>query len=163
MRNRNKLFQLFASGVLLFFLLSTRAGTSSTAVSAASVATPVLSSQTSSHGDHQPSTLVEPLVDGATNPELIPNDAALRSLFLAIMLPSNPDKDQLDTLRLKVGRMNLSESDMDILVRELGNFYRLAEWQISQIKARRDTAKISANAATFSCVQARRQQTERFG
>ena len=149
MRNSKNSFRLLAVGSLLLLLLSTSAGIGSTTASGAEASTSVQESHSDSHAGHQSGGLLEPVVDGATNPGLIPNDAARRSLLLAIMVSPNPDEEELAQLRLKTGRMNLNESDTEILIRGLGNFHTLATFQIARIDRRRDTAKISANATTF--------------
>ena len=62
--------------------------------------------------DAQPATTDPPgTIDGAKNPELIPDDVAYRVLFLAVAEPENPTEEQLARARAKISRAQLSEED----------------------------------------------------
>lgn len=63
-----------------------------------------------------------PIVDGSQQPELIPDDFAIRALMETLQVAPNADEAALKQLRSRVRRVNLSEDDIEILVRELGMF-----------------------------------------
>jgi hypothetical protein len=73
----------------------------------------------------QPPTLIAPLgtIDGSKSPELIPDDTAYRLFFVSVATPPNPTADQLRRQRGKLGIVQLTEPDLQILISTLSQFY----------------------------------------
>ena len=145
MRERKKLFRLLCVAVVVLVPLTMLVGkgpaTTSEASSAAKIVQP--------HQSNPQGVRLEPAIDGSKNPELIPDRAALRSLLLAISVPPNPDQEETARLRMRVGRMNLDESDIGVLVQELGRFHGLVTAQRARIDQSRATAKLVSNPAAL--------------
>jgi hypothetical protein len=51
------------------------------------------------------------IIDGAKNPELIPDETAWRLLFLAVAEPENATPEQIERARAKIAPAELSEED----------------------------------------------------
>jgi hypothetical protein len=94
--------------------------------------------------------IVQPLATGAESPESIPDEVALRALFLHIVVPPNPDAGQTARLRIKAGHIMLDEEDFKVLTDELGRFHGLLSAQNARIAAARDAARLSPTQLTFA-------------
>jgi hypothetical protein len=76
-----------------------------------------------------------PLLDGSEDPELIPDDVAIRALMQTLRVPPNPDMLALNQLQARVDRVNLSDTDVEILVLQLGILDTQAKAQEARIDA----------------------------
>ena len=110
--------------VLLFVLTSvkpagaqnqTEAGTDASTANALRLETNVRI-----HGPGHVTGPSEPLIDGAQTPEAIPDRLVLRVLFQTIAIPPSPSAAERDRLRVRIGRMNLDESDIETLTQVVG-------------------------------------------
>jgi hypothetical protein len=61
-------------------------------------------------------------IDGAKNPELIPDDIAYKMLFLSIMEPENPTEAQTARQEAKLRMIGLSQEDEAGFLARLGEF-----------------------------------------
>jgi hypothetical protein len=105
--------------------------------------------------------MVEPLADGAKNPELISDEVALRALLMTIATPTNnPTVSQAAALRAKVGRMKLDEADLTILAQGLGGFHGLATAQRARIAAAREIGQRSPSPSAFANIVAADRQLD---
>lgn len=85
---------------------------------------------------------VQPIVNGSVHPELVPDEAALRVLFIAVAEPETAPPEDLQRLRNKVSRMRLSEPDMQVFIRLMAAFHKgrtLHEANIQAIPAQSAT------------------------
>lgn len=92
------------------------------------------------HSGHDVDQTFEPLVDGSAEPEKIPDSLAIRALMQTLQLSADPDNDALTQLRIRTGRMELAESDFNILVAELGVLDRQAKAAQARIETIRQSA-----------------------
>jgi hypothetical protein len=61
-------------------------------------------------------------IDGAKNPELIPDDVAYKMLFLSLMEPENPSDAQKARQEAKLRMIGLSDNDKAGFLAKLGDF-----------------------------------------
>lgn len=87
------------------------------------------------HSSHEIDQTVAPLVDGSEQPELIPDDVAIRAFMQTIRVPLDPDTAALKRLNAQVDRIDLSHADMQILVHELGILDARAQEQEARVEA----------------------------
>jgi hypothetical protein len=97
--------------------------------------------QENSHANHSSEMTVEPLVDGSVNPELVPDDTAIRTLMRTLRIPLNPDAAALKEVSARIARANLSDADIEVVVRELGIFDMQAKEQETRIEAVRPSER----------------------
>jgi hypothetical protein len=89
-------------------------------------------------------------IDGAKNPELIPDAIAYRLVFLAIMEPENPTEEQRARARAKISIAGLSEDDTVAFLLHLSRFHTAItgiDSLIGQIYARNPTPTPSSSDA----------------
>ncbi len=78
-------------------------------------------------------------IDGAKNPELIPDDVAYRLVFLAFAEPENATDEERARARGKINGVGLGEDDADALLLLLSQFHtQMAgmDTQVAQIQVR---------------------------
>lgn len=78
-------------------------------------------------------------IDGAKNPELIPDDVAYRLVLLAVAEPENATDAQKARFQAKIASAKLNEEDTEAFLRILGTFQKqlgALNAQASQILAR---------------------------
>lgn len=92
------------------------------------------------HSSHVGGGKLAPLVDGSLQPELIPDDVAIRILMRTLRIPAIPDAADLKQLRAKTDRVGLSDSDMEELVRQLGIFDAQARAQEVRVEMERPSS-----------------------
>jgi len=75
-------------------------------------------------GIQQPTPQPDPpgTIDGAKNPELIPDAVAYRLLFLAVAEPENATEEQKARARAKINPAGLSETDVEAFLLLLAQF-----------------------------------------
>jgi hypothetical protein len=100
------------------------------------------------HLGHDSEEAFEPLVDGSKRPEEIPDGVAIRVLMQTLRVPPNPDAAALKQLQVRVARVNLSETDFEILVRELGVLDARAQEQEARMEAVRTSLAGTVSGAT---------------
>lgn len=100
--------------------------------------------QSNAHANH---AQVQPLVDGSVDPELIPDELAIRVLMQTLRTAPDPDADALKRLHARISRMNLSEGDVAVLVRRAGIVEQRAKDQEARIDVARP-ASASDGAST---------------
>jgi hypothetical protein len=100
------------------------------------------------HLDHESGQASEPVLNGSLRPEDIPDSVAIRALMQTLRVPSSPDTAGVSQVRSRTGRMNLSETDFEILVRELGDFDTQAKAQEARIEAVRPSSVGTVSAAS---------------
>jgi hypothetical protein len=100
------------------------------------------------HASHEPNQAFEPTLDGSVRPEDIPDTVAIRALMQTLRVPSDSDAAALRQVRIRVGRMNLSEIDFENLVRELGDFDTQAKAQEARIEAVRPSSAAAVSSAS---------------
>jgi hypothetical protein len=61
-------------------------------------------------------------IDGAKNPELVPDEVAYKMLFLSLIEPENPTEAQKARQEAKLRMIGLSDSDKAGLLVKLGDF-----------------------------------------
>lgn len=100
------------------------------------------------HSSHKIDQNTAPLVDGSEQPELVPDDVAIRVFMQTIRVPLDPGPAALKRLNGQVRRVDLSQADMQILVRELGIFDARSQEQ----EVRVDTAQppLGADRSTIA-------------
>lgn len=72
-------------------------------------------------------------IDGAKNPELIPDDNAWRMVFLGIAEPENATDEQKARAQAKIARIALSEEDAEAFLRLLAQFQTKLDSLTAQI------------------------------
>jgi hypothetical protein len=90
------------------------------------------------------------LADGEKNPDLIPDEVALRTLFMALAIPPNPNPSQVARLRAQAGRMALDENDFGILVQELGRFHGMAKALNERVAGLRESGRLNPTPAAVA-------------
>jgi hypothetical protein len=65
-------------------------------------------------------------IDGAKDPELIPDDVAYRLLFLAVAEPDHPTPEQSARARAKLRAAQLSEDDLKNIILAIASDYKRA-------------------------------------
>jgi hypothetical protein len=63
-------------------------------------------------------------IDGAKNPELIPDEVAYRMLFLAVAEPEDATDEQKARARAKIAAAQLSEEDTQAFLRLMADFHK---------------------------------------
>jgi hypothetical protein len=111
------------------------------------------------HSSHAPRPTVSPLVDGSEHPELIPDHVAIRALMQTLRISPYPDMLAMEQLHARVARVNLSDADKDILVRELGIF----DTRASQQQARIESVRPFPATADRTAIARYVEEQERFG
>jgi hypothetical protein len=106
------------------------------------------------HSDHSPGHTVQPLLDGAEDVNLIPDEVAIRVLMQTLRVPSNAHDADLRQLRVRIGRAGLSAADLDILALELGAFDAWVGDQQARIEALRPDSENHSHAAISRYVSA---------
>lgn len=91
------------------------------------------------HSNHASGQTLEPLLDGSVEPQLIPDDVAIRALLSTLRVPPDPDAATLEQLHTRISKANLSNADIEILARELGRLDTQAKSQEARIEAFRPT------------------------
>jgi tRNA-binding EMAP/Myf-like protein len=61
-------------------------------------------------------------IDGAKNPEMIPDDVALRMIVLAVAEPTNASEEQKQRARAKIASIGLSDEDAAAFLALLAQF-----------------------------------------
>jgi len=107
----------------------------------ASTAIPASVNAAASAAPQSSSTLAVPpgTIDGAKNPELIPDEVAYRLVLLALAEPENPTDAQRARFQAKIAPAKLSEDDSEAFLLILGTFQKQLDAlnaQASQIRAR---------------------------
>ncbi len=77
-------------------------------------------------------------IDGAKNPELIPDDAAYRAVFIALAEREDATDAEKARFRAKIGPAELSDEDSEALFRVLGNFQK----QVDALNAQAQEIKV---------------------
>lgn len=111
------------------------------------------------HQQDQPNK-VEPIADGSKDPNSISDDVALRVLFTSLALPANPSPQESARLRTKIHRMNLSDDDTQLLIKEITDLSSRARNQNTQIAVARQVAYNQPSAATQNAVLEADQQLQ---
>ena len=106
------------------------------------------------HSNHASGQDLESLLDGSANPELIPDNVAIKVLLATLRVPPNPDTVALEQLESRIRRANLSDGDLEILARELGRLDTNAKSQEVRIEAFRPNA-VASRAAVDRYIQER--------
>jgi hypothetical protein len=73
-----------------------------------------------------PSAVADPpgTIDGAKNPELIPDDVAYRLIFLAFAMPEDATAEQKARARGKINSIGFNDDDADAFLRLLAEFHK---------------------------------------
>jgi hypothetical protein len=93
---------------------------------------------------------LQPLADGTKNPAAIPDEVALRILFLTTTVPANATATETRRQQAKLGRMNLNQADMTVLLLRLRAFDALATTQKARIADAREAVKRDPTTTTFA-------------
>jgi hypothetical protein len=116
------------------------------------------------HSTHSAVTHVatngEPLVDGSVQPELIPDDVAIRALMQTLRVPAEPDAADLKELRSRLDRVSLNNADMQVVVRALGIFDARAQEQEIRMNAVRPSDAVSAGRNVIARYQQERSNLD---
>lgn len=78
-------------------------------------------------------------IDGAKNPELIPDEVALRMIVLAVAEPANATEEQKERARAKLNPIGLNEEDVAAFLNLLAEFRTQADAldkQVAEIRVR---------------------------
>lgn len=105
---------------------------------------------------NMPVSTPEPSVDGSKHPEQIPDDVAIRALMQTIRIPLNPDAAALKQLHARVDKVDLSNADFDVLVREVGILDARAKEQEIRLEAMRPSSGVDR----FAVARYREEQAE---
>ncbi len=133
---------MIGSAVLLFVFVAVLGQPSTTSS---------VHAQHHAHSDHSPGRTVQPLLDGAEDVNLIPDEVAIRALMQTLRVPSDASQGQL---RARIGRAGLSPGDLAILARELGAFDVWVDEQQERIAALRPDVENPGDAAISRYVSA---------
>src|SRR5688572_32626075 len=88
------------------------------------------------------------VVDGADNPERIPDHVAIGMFMTSIAIPADADKKALAVMQVKIAPMRLGRSDVAIVRGELAGLHRrLAEQREAVVTALGDGGKPTARQA----------------
>ena len=122
---------------VILLALSARTPNSTRARADETAAPPTAGNQTAEAPTAQPDP--PGTIDGAKNPELIPDEVAYRMLFLGIAEPEDATEPQKARARGKIASAGLSEDDTEAFLRLLAEFHK--GWaniddQVAQIWAR---------------------------
>ena len=79
-------------------------------------------------------------IDGARNPELIPDEVALRMIVLSVEEPANATEAQMERLRAKLSPIGLSEEDIIALQILFGEF----RTQVDELNRQTDEVRVRA-------------------
>lgn len=129
--DQRAVFALLGLVALAAFVVSGRRGVagpqtgSGTCSSKGTVSGNAASQQTSpAAGAHTRAQFPDPpgTIDGAKNPELIPDEVAYKMLFLSIMEPENPTEAQKARQKAKLRMTGLSQDDEAAFLARLGEF-----------------------------------------
>ena len=75
-------------------------------------------------------SIVKLIADGSKEPQMIPDEAALRVLFLSIAIPTDPTQRQLANYDNKIRRMSLNSADRNVFISAMKSFH--AQKQVHQ-------------------------------
>jgi hypothetical protein len=98
---------------------------------------------------------LEPIADGTKDPASIPDEIALRVLFL-----TNPGPTDTARLKAKFGHMKLNEADMTILLQEHSLLNGLASPQRADVAAAREALQSNPTRAAFETLAAADRQLD---
>jgi len=106
---------------------------------------------TSAPAPHQHPTVVQsPVIDGATNPELIPDSLAYRLYFVAVSTAQNPSDDERKRQRTHLAKTGLADSEQEALVAVLTDFRSNYDALIAQYNEAAKAALAHNQAADIS-------------
>lgn len=95
-------------------------------------------------------------IDGAKNPELIPDVVAYRLFFVAVATPPGPTADQQRRQTAKLARIGLTQADSQILISTLTTFYTQYPDFIKRENAAADQARAAGLPIDVKASGARR-------
>ena len=93
---------------------------------------------------------VEPpgAIDGAKNPALIPDEAAIKIFMLVLAEPANATPSELARQRVKIARAKLNETDISIVQRRMADFDQQHKMLKAQAESLFGSLRIAPNLAT---------------
>jgi hypothetical protein len=95
--------------------------------------TPCLARQSEHTVHSQARNLIAPIIDGAKNPERIPDQTAIKVFLIAVAEPPNATSEQLKRLRAKIQLAKLNDADIAVFIAEVAAFH--SQWQAYQSQA----------------------------
>ena len=103
------------------------------------------------------SSLVQPIADGSKNPASIPDDAALRVLFLTIAVPPGASGQQLASFESKIHRIGFADADRKLFLAAMNSFHvdkQKHQQNLASFYAQMKAAPAAANRATLQSIAA---------